>query len=417
MKIDLNLLNKRLTPQIRGIVEGLSAISKRLNIKLYLVGGPVRDLLLKRDAIDLDFLIDSSLDKFLESVESDLDVEIEKTSFLTAKFKFSQFVIDIAQARKEIYLNFGDLPQVSPATLEEDAKRRDFTINSLMLEIKDGCFVELIDYLKGVEDLNRKIIRVIGKNSFYDDSTRIIRALRYEKRFNFTLADDTFEQLKSAISKNVFSTLSVQRLGAEFLRTLKEENITPAIMRLWQLTAGGFLTGDIEITPKMCNLLKKWDKLKKCFELDDLWLISLIIIYKDINLSQFNLIAEALELKKLARRIITDLKSLDLEEFLTSISKRLSKVEIYDRLKSIDTHLIAYFYLISRGKAKTNLRTYIDKISKVKITITGEDILAAGIAEGPHVGSMLEKVLRAKIRGELRNRKDEINYLKTVILD
>jgi len=415
MKANLNLLNKRLSPSLKSILGKLSSISEESGIKLYLVGGTVRDLILNRKTIDVDFLIDSGLDEFVESVESRLEVNVDKTSFLTAKFILEGFDVDIAQARKEIYQYPGALPDVSSAALEEDAKRRDFTINSLMLKIKNGMFIELIDYLEGFDDLRRGVIRVIHPKSFYDDPTRIIRAVRYKMRFNFTFDKQTFAQLKEAVAQDVFSTLSVQRLGAEFLRTLREENTARPIAMLWRLGMEYFLFQDIELTKEKTALLKKWDKLKKDSKLKYPWMLSLMIILKDASFNQINLIADTLELRKDQRKIITEFKDLNAVELLNSISKRLSKGEIYDKLNNFDLYAIVYLYLISRGKARKNLRLYIDGISKIALEITGEDVKKMGVSEGPYVGDVLSEVLRAKIEGKLKSKEEEVNYLKKLI--
>ncbi len=415
MKIDLDLLNKKLMPPLRSVLDKLYSISEELGIELYLAGGTVRDLILNRETIDLDFLIDSRLDEFSKSVESRFEVNVDETSFLTAKFILEGFDVDIARARKEIYQYPGALPDVSPAALEEDIRRRDFTINTLILKVKNGKFAELIDYLGGFDDLKRGVIRVMHPKSFYDDPTRIIRAVRYKMRFNFAFDKQTSAQLKEAVEQDVFSTLSVQRLGAEFLRTLKEENAVRPVAMLWQLGMEYALFHDVELTEEKTALLKKWDKLKKNSKLKYPWMLSLMIILKDASSNQINLIAGALELRKDQRKIITEFENMDAAELLNSISKRLSKVEIYDKLNNFDLYAILYLYLISRGKAKNNLRFYIDKISKIALEITGEDVKKLGVPECPYVGDVLSKVLRAKIEGRIKNREEETDYLKKLL--
>mgnify|MGYP000669196996 CR=1 FL=1 len=290
MKVNLNLLNKKLSRPFRNVLGKLSSVSEELGIELYLVGGVVRDLILNRETVDLDFLINSGLEEFLKEVEERFKVDVEKTSFLTAKFMLGGFDVDIARSRKEVYQSPGALPDVSPAELEEDIKRRDFTINALMLKVKNGAFTELVDYMDGLEDLKKGIIRIINPGSFYDDPTRIIRAVRYKMRFNFKFDKQTLAHLKEAIAQDVFSTLSVQRLGAEFLRTLKEENAAPPVAMLWRLGMEYFLFQGVELTKEKKALLKKWDKLKKNSQLKYPWMISLMIILKDGNGRRWNLI-------------------------------------------------------------------------------------------------------------------------------
>lgn len=415
MRVGLKGLNKKLNPEFKEILKKLSLIAERLNLELYIVGGPVRDLLLKHKTVDLDLLLDSHLNEFLKLLEKEYKIKIVRTSFLTAKIYFKNLVIDIAQARKEIYIKPGALPEVSPGTLEEDALRRDFSINALMLRVERGEFTQLIDYVYGLKDLKNGLIRILYDRSYWDDPTRIIRALRYEKRFNFKIESRSFYLLKKAIKENVFSTLSPQRLGAEFLRTLKEEILTTVILKLSQLNGLTFLSKKIRLTRRKVNLLKEWDKFKDKQLLEYHWLMPLFIISNDLEFNEINFIVSILELPRSQRRLIFLLYDTNVSKLLNYLAKNLNPEEIYDKLENLNLYQVTYLYLLADGKARRNLEKFIYELSKIKLEITGEEVKKMGVREGKAIGKVLKFILKAKIKGEIKDKIDEVRLLKNLV--
>ncbi len=415
MNIDLKSLNNRLSPEISEYFKIFSSLAHELGLHLYLVGGPVRDLILNSPILDIDLLLDSKLDQFLEVLKKRYNIRIEETEFLTAKVAWKGSLIDFAQARKESYLSSGSLPKASPGTLKDDSGRRDFTINALMLGMEKGVFVELIDYVGGISDLKKKLIRIIHKNSFLDDPTRIIRAVRYQHRFGFDIDGKTQLLIKKAIKKDVLNSLSPQRLGVEFLRSLKENKVSPILRTLFKFKAVSFLSDKIRISKGIYFLLRQWDRLNIKGDLACPWLLPLLIMCKDLNNDELENIASVLELKKIQRRILLGLKNINAADLLKKLSRTLRDEEIYDILKDIDMHHIVYLYLSGRGRGKENAGTFINRISKIKLHIDGKNIKDFGVCEGPRVGEVLGIILRAKISGELRSEEAEREYLRNIV--
>ncbi|MCB1602931.1 MAG: CCA tRNA nucleotidyltransferase, partial [Xanthomonadales bacterium] len=185
-----------------------------LNMPCYLVGGFVRDLLLKQPVNDFDFVVEGDAIK--------LGKQLVKTfgGKLTPHFKFHTAIwhlpstfnlqpatLDLITARKEMYEKPGALPTVTPSNIEDDLRRRDFTINAMAVRLDGEGFGEVLDPLDGQADLERGVIRVLHPNSFMDDPTRIFRAIRYEGRYSFTLEPSTLEGINLEALK-VLSSLS-----------------------------------------------------------------------------------------------------------------------------------------------------------------------------------------------------------------
>lgn len=178
---------------------------------LYYVGGVVRDKILGRESLDTDYCYEGNAIEFAQ--EKGLNIIQTNQQFGTVKVILDCKQIDIASTRKEIYPQKGHLPVVTEigCSIKEDALRRDFTINSMSIRTTDN---EFFDYWGGMSDIKKKLLRVMHKNSFVDDPTRIVRALKFAHRFNFELEPTTKEYQEKYLS-NINYDMSYHRLKKE----------------------------------------------------------------------------------------------------------------------------------------------------------------------------------------------------------
>ncbi|MFA5362221.1 MAG: hypothetical protein WC335_03095, partial [Candidatus Omnitrophota bacterium] len=191
----------------------------------YLVGGFVRDLLLGVKNFDLDFVIEQDGIVVAEIMAQRLKAKLVRHHrFGTAALIRGQHhhKIDIATARKEQYLCPASLPQVSPGTLKDDLFRRDFTINALAVAVNGHSFGTLIDYYGGRNDLRDRKIRILHEESFIDDPTRILRGIRFEQRFDFTIEPGTRRRLRDAVRRGMLEQVQPQRLRDDLILMFKE---------------------------------------------------------------------------------------------------------------------------------------------------------------------------------------------------
>ncbi|MFO7586340.1 MAG: CCA tRNA nucleotidyltransferase [Anaerolineales bacterium] len=181
-----------------------------LGFPAYLVGGGVRDILLKLPALDLDIVIEGDAIQLARALKTRYGGELTlHTKFQTATWQPPAGPpLDLITARRETYPAPASLPEVSPSSLADDLARRDFSINTLALRLADEA---LIDPHNAQSDLASGLIRVLHPKSFIDDPTRLYRAVRYETRYGFRLAPDTLALIPPALPL-------VQRLTAERLR-------------------------------------------------------------------------------------------------------------------------------------------------------------------------------------------------------
>lgn len=183
----------------------------------YLVGGPVRDLLLGRPAPDLDVAVEGPVTRITEALAKHLCARLQKTTeFMTSTLVLEDGIeLDIARTRTETYPEPGALPVVAPATLTDDLGRRDFTVNAMAMSLQPQRFGELIDPFGGRQDLEDAQLRVLHDRSFIDDPTRMLRAARFMLRLDFVLESETEKLLRTAVRGRLLAALSGARLRNE----------------------------------------------------------------------------------------------------------------------------------------------------------------------------------------------------------
>jgi tRNA nucleotidyltransferase/poly(A) polymerase len=218
----------KLSSAFRRQVEIVREAAAELSIGVWLVGGPVRDLLLGREVTDLDFVVESGAGVLAEEVARRLggSARIHEPFLATRVLLPSDPAIDILTARTERYRHPGALPEVEPAGIEEDLWRRDFSVNAIALEL-DG--ESIVDPAGGTADLDKRLIRVLHEKSFLDDPTRILRALRLAARLDFSIESDTRALLAEAVSGGSLDSVSRQRLWREIALAFEEEDPAAAL--------------------------------------------------------------------------------------------------------------------------------------------------------------------------------------------
>ncbi len=201
----------------------LSEIVSNQHLEAYVVGGFVRDLLLNRPSKDIDIVVVGSgidlAEKTAKKIGKNCKVTVFKT-FGTAQIVFGDEVIEFVGARKESYQRTSRKPMVENGTLDEDQKRRDFTINALAINLSAEHYGELVDPFNGISDLDNKLIRTPLEplQTFSDDPLRMIRAIRFATQLQFTIVPETFQ----AIIDNVYrlEIVSQERIVDELHKIL-----------------------------------------------------------------------------------------------------------------------------------------------------------------------------------------------------
>ena len=279
-----------LDERLVNVIHHVTIAAENLSLRVFLIGGVVRDILLKYPVSDLDILVEGDAIKLARHLSECLNLSIRTYKpFHTATLFWSDgYRVDFAATRSEEYIHPGALPKVCPSGLSEDIVRRDFTINAMAISINRKDFGRLIDLCGGEADLRKKKIKVFHPNSFIDDPTRILRAVRFEQRFRFAMDSDTVRYLREAVKKNVFSSVKPPRIFAEFTKSLQEINVSTQLARLTELTKLKFIPiksrGKLMAVNRVACCLNRKNPSRINFDSNDLWKIYLLaLLYREKN--------------------------------------------------------------------------------------------------------------------------------------
>ena len=396
-------------PFIYRLVRAVGEKASHAGLPLYLVGGPVRDLLLGRPMVDLDLVVEGDASTLAFEVAKELGGEvISYHRFGTASVKIDQQRLDIATARHETYPRAGALPSVTPSSIEEDLKRRDFTINAIAITLSGPKLYRLLDPTGGRLDLERRLLRVLHDGSFRDDATRILRAARFEQRLSFRLESKTHQLLLRAVEEGMLTTVSADRLRRETELILREERPDLILARAGEL---GLMSG-------LHNPLGNVSWLKaltypegKREPLEYLAALAHPLTAEEgeafiarLNMSSrwATVIRDAISLRETEKRLREPALSTTL---LCQLLDRLSPASITARAS-----------LTSDPLVRQRLEQYLDHLRHVKPRLTGKDLLALGYPQGPRIGQILHRLRAARLEGRLVSRQQEVDLAKQCLV-
>jgi tRNA nucleotidyltransferase (CCA-adding enzyme) len=222
-------------------------------IAVYLVGGPVRDFLLRRGVGDVDLVVEGRGGEGaaeLARAAAPLGARVRSHDrFGTVSLQQAEASVDLASVRGESYAHDGALPSVRAGSLEEDLRRRDFTVNAMALPLSKAARSRhsgLVDLESGLRDLEERRLRVLHPRSFHDDPTRALRAARLAPRLGFTLTRGSRSVLRDALRDGAFGRVSGDRLRREVIKLFDDarQGLDPA--RALRLLSDWHVLGALE---------------------------------------------------------------------------------------------------------------------------------------------------------------------------
>jgi len=389
------------------------------------VGGFVRDLFLYRKNEDIDVVIEGNGIDFARMVAREAGARIyTHQKFGTAVIIFPDgFKIDVASARMEYYQFPASLPVVEMSSIKMDMFRRDFTINTLAIQLNPGKFGRLIDFFSGQKDIKDNVLRVLHNLSFVEDPTRVFRALRFEQRFGFTIGKLTSSLIDNAVKMDFFKRLAGKRVYTELQLILKEENPAPTILRLLDYNLLRVIHPAIKIETdfkRLLNTAKKvtdWHDLLFIDETYERWAVHFMTLIRHCDLKTTCELCAHLTIAPRHGKMFAETR-LSVEKPLMQLEqrKRMSNASVYNLLKGFKTEMVLYMMICTTSKtAKKRISHYHTQLRNVTITITGKNLLKMGLKPGPFFSKTLQAVLEAKLNGRVKTREDEFNFVKTYV--
>lgn len=382
-------LNKYLPESISHYLDIARDTAIELGYDIYLVGGAVRDILLKDyDIHDIDLAIEGDTAEFADLFRFKIEPVgfIYHQPFNTATFNIDEDLhIDVAMCRTESYPQKAVLPIVEPAELRDDIKRRDFTINAMAISLTEGN--KLIDIFNGEKDLKNGLVRVLHKKSFLDDPTRIWRAVRYACRFGFEIEPGTLALIER--DKGNLSLLTPERRRYELECVLGEEEPIKALKKANEL---GLISLSAEII----------ERLEEAGKLDILTFMAAYLEDK----------ADTVILKECE---YWGLNSHDRDVLIEMNAAKKCPVQkqnsrIYKSLmKYSDKALELNRRLTKDTGMKAMLSYYLDVARKTEPLLTGDDLKELGYPEGKQIGETLLELFCIQLDGEINSREEAIS--------
>ncbi|MBR1977312.1 CCA tRNA nucleotidyltransferase [bacterium] len=364
-----NIIASKFNSDILHLISELNICAQKTSVRLYFVGGLVRDLIMGSDISDIDILVEGSAIDFCSDCDICEILSIHK-DFGTVKARVGGYDIDFASTRREHYPQSGCLPVVTEigVPLEIDVKRRDFTINAIALSLSD---FELVDYYNGVSDIQNKKLKILHEDSFIDDPTRILRGLDFELRFGFEFDNFTKTALKSylADAQNLRDGLSISRVELTLDKLLQQGE------------------------PAYTSILSK----------------SYYKIFKDaVSKILYSTIEDASKIfgvsaSKLAKFAL-------LNNLLEPYIDTSSDYNLYLSLKKYSDFELATFYIF--GFHNDLLLKYFNSLKDISLNLSGADLISLGFEQGKLIGDVLDNLLRYRINSKIQLTKDEeISYI------
>jgi tRNA nucleotidyltransferase (CCA-adding enzyme) len=394
-------------------------------IPVYLVGGFVRDLIMSgtssdsetyRSPSDLDLVTEGDAIRLAESLAEKLGARTKThPRFGTASLVFPDGShLDLATARTESYARPAALPDVERSSIEDDLRRRDFTINAMAIRLGERHFGELLDPHRGVRDLRRHEIRTLHNLSFLEDPTRIMRAARFEARFGFHMEPHTRHLAEEVIREGRLATLTPERFGRELLLGLEESSVVEVVRRWEELGILVYLHPKLHAdTGRMNQALEtlRWFASLRQRETADRTLLLLTALVSPLSPDEARDVCEK-RLRYSEPKTDQIVRSLQRASRLAEEIQELQSdpAEFTRRLLSEDLVTLLYVTVL-QPDTRDLLATYFQKLRHVKLGVSGNDLIARGYRPGPSFSAAMQDTLDEKRRGRLRSRKKEEEFL------
>ena len=423
----VRFMKERLSSDLIRNLQQIGEAADEIGAGAYVVGGFVRDLFLYRSDEDIDIVIEGDGIAFAKKYAKMVGARIHThQKFGTAVIIFPDgFKIDVASARMEYYKFPAALPVVEMSSIKLDLYRRDFTINTLAIQLNSNKFGTLIDFFSARKDIKEKIIRVLHNLSFVEDPTRVFRAIRFEQRFEFTIGKLTAGLIANAISMDFFRELSGKRVVTELRLILQEENPVAAIRRLNDFDLLKVIHPSIKLDKVLMATLNSakealaWHDLLFLDESYNRWIVYFLVLIRNCKPDISKEICRRFELKPEEEKMLCSERfRADKCVFWLERNLPVSASVIYRKLNGFKTELILFMMAVAKKKAvKKSISHYFTDLCRTQLSLRGRDLKKMGLKPGPAYRQVMEAVLDARLDGTLKSKKDEIEFARRLVAE
>jgi tRNA nucleotidyltransferase (CCA-adding enzyme) len=432
------LMESRLSSEQFHVVSHFSRIAADQGLNLYLVGGAVRDLTYGQQVIhDLDFAVEGDPQKILRQLDSPRPpkahsgelaapvselppLEVESTRYHARLNAFELTLkgtrAEIAECRTETYAKLGRRPDIAPATIFEDLKRRDFSVNALAISLHPNSRGLLLDPTNGAADIEKRELRALHSRSFLEGPSRLYRLLRLGLRLGFKPEEKTKRYLDAALEERVWEHLDPDQQGRELRAILQEENPVPILRTLAER---GLLAG---LDKKLATARIPYDRLAKVRAVlrpfpgfDPLLLNFHSLVEKLGNAHRI----------RLAKKVIADRQEIKTALSLDRDARKLARALSSSRvalpsqtftLLSKQPEILLLFLLIHypQVKVQKRVKNYLFKYREIRARLPRAELETLGIKPGPKFEKLLERVFLAQLDGKIKTHQQVLKEMRAL---
>lgn len=428
MKDIIQALENKAGPRAMEILNSLGEFASAYGMGLYLVGGAVRDLFLDAaGGFDLDLVVEGDAQAFAYGAASKLGGRCEThKNFGTASIEIPgepPLRMDFATARTETYRKPGALPTVTPAkSIHDDLSRRDFSINAMALCLTPPGRGEIVDPHGGLEDIENRLLRVLHEASFEDDPTRILRGVRFRSRLGFEFERQTASLASRAIEERRLSVISGARIRKEIRASLEEPRRADIINELNRLDIDEAIVPGWRLNTRLIEPDDLVAEAAKTFEpLPDappvlMWAAYLLAASEGADQETLETVARRIALSKKEAAPLLDALAHSSSARTLLADEDASIPEVEDLLSTAEPETLVMLHAADgSGVARERIEAFLGESGRVRLEISGRDLLSMGHEPSPVFGQVLREVLRAKIEGAVKNRKQELALARKLL--
>ena len=431
-KVESDTIAEVLGQDIWALIDHIAKQAQQAHVSIYMVGGVVRDLFLERPNYDIDFVVEDDAIQFAESLVEQYGGDVNSyRPFGTAKWVLNEQIakhldvslenlpdhIDFATSRNEFYQHPTALPTVYNSSIKLDLHRRDFTINTVAIQLSPVSLQgRILDFYNGVSDLNRKLIRVLHSLSFVDDPTRILRAVRFEQRLGFEIEPRTTELIDTA--RPMLRRITGERLRNELTLLLKEDSPADGLHKLQKRHILTSIHPEFKISDKLTDKLESvrvWyttDESNIDSSLTDLYWH---IILSSVTIQHIQAICERLLFGKTMTQSIIDTAYLMYNAEMLSDSDTLPSKIVTELANKADIALIITLLISDNPIVISHIQNYQENLRYIQPSTNGNTLKQMDLPPGPKYRVILDKLRSARLDGLIQNDDQEQDLLGTLI--
>ncbi len=425
-----HLLEERVPQKCMELIRHLGLAGDDLGMGIYLVGGFVRDLFLKRQNFDMDIVSEGEAYTFAKHfVEKFGGTYKAFAQFRTATITLPKELtdghpakVDIATARQEHYKTPASLPIVESSVIRRDLCRRDFSINAIAVQINPSHFGLVIDIFGGQRSLHEGVLKVLHNISFYDDPTRMLRAVRFEQRFNFKIDESTEELLKAVAEDRILNRASPSRIREEFEAILTEEKPYLALKRLHEFKILTQIHPRLVCDDDLYYLFEEIQQILVWFEREfpaekiDKWQVYLFGLVARMRPREAETFGSKFHWSRHVRERITELMN-SRDEIISVLvyDDSATHSRIYNYLHHHAIEVLLYLMADSDKIAEARISLYLRELRWIKLDINGRDLLNLGVPPGPMIGKILRETHYQKLDGVILTREAQLECARQIL--